>query len=109
MVLAGVIEGEDAKNALLDVLDCQESVKPFTPYMHHYVLEAMFKLGLDEMAFDYMKDFWGKMADLGADTFFEAFVPDDPDFSPYNDRMINSMCHAWSCTPTYFIRKYAKQ
>ena len=33
-------------------------------------------------------------------------VADDPDFSPYGDRKINSMCHAWSCTPTYFIRKF---
>ena len=30
----------------------------------------------------------------------------NPEFSPYRDRMVNSMCHAWSCTPSYFIRKY---
>ena len=53
-----------------------------------------------------IKSYWGGMVDLGADTFYEAYVPGDPDFSPYKDKMINSMCHAWSCTPTYFIRKY---
>jgi hypothetical protein len=24
--------------------------------------------------------------------------------SPYGDHHINSYCHAWSCTPSYFIR-----
>ena len=108
MILAGVIDGERAKEALFAVLSSKTSVKPFTPYAHHYVIEAMFKLGLENEAFDYIKNFWGKMVDLGADTFYEAFVPDDLDFSPYGDRMINSMCHAWSCTPTYFIRKYKR-
>lgn len=108
MILAGVIDGERAKEALFAVLNSKTSVKPFTPYAHHYVIEAMFKLGLENEAFDYIKNFWGKMVDLGADTFYEAFVPDDLDFSPYGDRMINSMCHAWSCTPTYFIRKYKR-
>jgi hypothetical protein len=45
-------------------------------------------------------------ASTSADTFWEAYIPDDLEFSPYKDRMINSQCHAWSCTPTYFIRKY---
>jgi len=106
MVLADIIDPSDAKAALLDALNSQSSVKPFTPYAHHYVIEAMFKLGLENEAFEYIKSFWGMMVDLGANTFYEAFVPDDLDFSPYGDRMINSMCHAWSCTPTYFIRKY---
>ena len=46
------------------------------------------------------------MVALGADTFFEAYVPGDPSFSPYDDNKVNSMCHAWSCTATYFLRKY---
>ncbi len=43
---------------------------------------------------------------FGADTFWEAYIPDNLEFSPYKDRMINSLCNAWSCTPSYFIRKY---
>ena len=46
------------------------------------------------------------MAQLGADTFWEVFVPENLDVSPYGDSIINSFCHAWSCTPSYFIRKY---
>ena len=81
-------------------------MKPFTPYMHHYALLALCKVGLFDKAEAYIKNIWGGMIELGADTFFEAYVPGDPDFSPYDDRKVNSMCHAWSCTPTYFIRKY---
>ncbi len=106
MVLGGVVSGEDAKKILLNALDSEDSVKPKTPYMHHYVVDALITLGLIERAEEYIKYIWGGMVDDGADTFFEIYVPNNPDFSPYGDRKINSMCHAWSCTPTYFIRKY---
>lgn len=106
MVLGGVADGECAKRVMLDVLKSDTSLKPFTPYMHHYAVEALFKAGLFDEAEKYIRRIWGGMLALGADTFFEAYVPGDPDFSPYDDKKVNSMCHAWSCTPTYFIRKY---
>ena len=106
MILGGVINGEKAKKLLLSCLDNKEFKQPVTPYMHHYVIEAMLKLNMKDEAVQYLKKIWGGMVELGADTFWEAYVPDDLDFSPYNDRMINSLCHAWSCTPSYFIRKY---
>ena len=106
MILGGVLDEEEGRKVLLNVLDSNESVKPFTPYMHHYALLALCKVGLFTEAEEYIKHIWGGMIELGADTFFEAYVPGDPDFSPYDDRKVNSMCHAWSCTPTYFIRKY---
>lgn len=106
MILGGVIDGEEAKFALTNALESDDALHPFTPYMVHYVIEAMFKLGMNEEGISYIKKFWGGMIDRGADTFFEAFVPGDSDFSPYGDRLANSLCHAWSCTPSYFIRKY---
>ncbi len=106
MILGGVITGEEAKKLLLSCLDNKDFKQPVTPYMRHYVIEAMLKLGMKGEAVQYLKKFWGGMVELGADTFWEAYIPDDLDFSPYNDRMINSLCHAWSCTPSYFIRKY---
>ncbi|MBR3868783.1 MAG: glycoside hydrolase [Clostridia bacterium] len=106
MILGGVICGEEAKNLLLLCLDNKNAKQPVTPYMHHYATEAMMKLGMKDTAVSYLKKFWGGMVELGADTFWEAYVPDDHDFSPYNDRKVNSLCHAWSCTPSYFIRKY---
>ncbi len=106
MILGGAINGAEAKELLLSCLDNEKAKQPVTPYMRHYVTEAMFKLNMKDEAVQYMKKFWGGMLDHGADTFWEAYIPDDLDFSPYDDRMINSLCHAWSCTPSYFIRKY---
>lgn len=106
MILGGVIQGEKAKSLLLSCLENPNAKQPVTPYMRHYVTEAMLKLGMRTEAVEYLKKYWGGMVDLGADTFWEAYVPEDPDFSPYGDRLINSLCHAWSCTPSYFIRKY---
>ena len=106
MILGGVLEGDEAKKLLLNSLNNNDFKQPVTPYMRHYVIEAMLKLNMKDDAVQYLKYFWGGMIDLGADTFWEAYIPDDLDFSPYNDRMINSLCHAWSCTPSYFIRKY---
>lgn len=108
MILGGIIEGEEAVSAINKTLDNKNALQPFTPYMRHYVIEAMLKLGMKEQALSYIKKIWGGMLELGADTFYEVFVPGDPDFSPYGDRMINSLCHAWSCSPSYFIRKYFK-
>ena len=106
MVLGGAVTGDAAKKIMLDVINTDDSVKPFTPYMHHYTVEALFKAGLVNEATDYIRNIWGGMVKLGTDTFFEAYVPGDPTFSPYDDNKVNSMCHAWSCTATYFLRKY---
>ena len=106
MVLGGVIDGADAARVMSDVVASADSVKPFTPYMHHYTVEALFKAGLNTDAVKYIRNIWGGMVKLGTDTFFEAYVPNDPSFSPYDDNKVNSMCHAWSCTATYFLRKY---
>ena len=106
MILADVLTEEDAQRVLKECLNGDEYVKPRTPYMHHYVVDAMIKAGLLKEAKQYILDYWGEMVKLGADTFWEAFVKDDPNCSPYNAVLMNSSCHAWSCTPTYFIRKY---
>lgn len=75
-------------------------------YMYHHIVEALFEGGLEEEAIQLMKDYWGKMIDLGADTFWEAFDPDQPDYSPYGSPILNSYCNVWSCTPVYLIHKY---
>ena len=106
MILGGVVDGEEGKKALYAMLGNSEARQPFTPYMQHYVVEAMLKLGLKEEAKAYMTQFWGGMVEEGVDTFHEAYVPGDPDFSPYGDHLVDSLCHAWSCTPTYLIRRF---
>lgn len=105
MILGGVIGDEQGRKALMTMLRDPEACQPNTPYMQHYVVEAMLKLGMVQEAKKYMTAFWGGMVEAGADTFWEAYVPGDPDFSPYGDHLVDSLCHAWSCTPTYLIRK----
>ena len=106
MILGGVVDGKEAEELLISCLENKNAKQPVTPYMRHYVTEAMFKLNMRDKAVQYLKTFWGGMLEHGADTFWEAYIPEDLDFSPYDNRTINSLCHAWSCTPSYFIRKY---
>lgn len=77
-----------------------------TPYMYHYYVQALIDLGKKDAALKVIKDYWGGMLKAGADTFWEMFDPENPDESPYGGTIVNSYCHAWSCTPAYFLRKY---
>jgi len=106
MILGGVTDGEEGRNVLLKALGSDDCIQPVTPYMHHYVVEAMIRLGMKEEALAYIKSYWGSMIRNGADTFWEAYNPALPELSPYNDPILNSFCHAWSCSPSYFIRKF---
>ncbi len=106
MILGGALSKEEGRYALQATLDNEGAKQPVTPYMRHYVMEAMLKLEMKDEAIDYLKKIWGAMVDMDADTYFEVYVPGDPEFSPYSDRMVNSLCHAWSSTPAYFIRNY---
>lgn len=105
-ILAGVLPKEKARAVLEKLLGRDDVIKTVTPYAMHYLIEAMFLCGMNESAFSKIREYWGGMVNLGADTFWEVYVPDNPDASPYGAVRMNSFCHAWSCTPTYFIRKY---
>ena len=106
MILAGVMSNE-ANGRVLDALAAYpEPVKTVTPYAMHYYIEALISCGRLKEAEQKIKNYWGEMVKLKADCFWEVYVPGNPEASPYGDKRINSFCHAWSCTPTYFIRKY---
>lgn len=107
MVLAHVLPATEARQVMESALKELFPVQGVgTPYMYHHIVAALFEAGLTDDAVREMKAYWGAMVALGADTFFEAFDPQRPNFSPYGSPIINSYCHAWSCTPTYLIRKY---
>ena len=109
MILAGVLSVEEGQGLMKKVLADPDIIRPVTPYMHHYVVEALMAVEMQAEALAYIQDYWGKMADLGADTYWEVYVPARPDITPYGDRLMNSACHAWSCSPSYFLRKYFAQ
>ncbi len=106
MVLAGVTDKETGRDLLLRAKDSGLDVKMVTPYAYHYYIDALISVGEDDYALEEIKRYWGGMVEDGADTFWEVYNPDNKDESPYGSEMVNSFCHAWSCTPTYFLRKH---
>ena len=106
MVKSGVIEGKQAQDAIRNALASDSTVMPGTPYGTHYLIDAMLLCGMEQEARDYMTGYWGGMVEKGADTFWEAYDPQNDYISPYNFHPLNSYCHAWSCTPVYFIHTY---
>jgi hypothetical protein len=109
MTLAGVPSGDEAKRALAGVMHHTEAQTPVTPYLHHYFVEALLSAGLRQEAMQHLHSYWGGMIKKGADAFWEVYIPDDDRASPYKSHLMNSYCHAWSCTPTYLLRRHANQ
>lgn len=106
LILAGVFSAEKNREILCRLLEVKPEVKMVTPYMHHHLVDALIQNDMEQEALDWMESYWGQMVEDGADCFYELYDPEDRYASPYGSRIINSYCHAWSCTPSYFIRKY---
>lgn len=107
MVLADVF-GDKAKNAQLleHTIVIDPKIRMVTPYMYHHFIEALVQNDRKEVALSFMRAYWGEMVKDGADTFWELYDPADKNVAPYGSKMVNSYCHAWSCSPSYIIRKY---
>lgn len=104
LALAGIATPEEGAAALRAVIKMPEAVRPGGPYLYHYFVEAMSRCGLQAEAREHLQQYWGSMVKTGADTFWEVYDPAQPTLSPYGDCLINSCCHAWSCTPAYLLR-----
>jgi len=103
--LSGVLSREES----IELLQTTEQISPLfvmhTPYMIHYYLEALYRCGLREKAVNVLKTYWGAIVDCGFDCCPEVFNSQNPFESPYSAPELNSACHAWSCTPAYWIDK----
>lgn len=106
LALAEVADKKTAGDALVKVIQDPQAVRPQTPYLYHYMVEALFACDLADQAQALIERYWGGMVEAGADTFWEAYDPREPQTSPYGSKHVNSYCHAWSCTPTWFIRRF---
>ncbi|MEJ0230757.1 sugar hydrolase (plasmid) [Klebsiella michiganensis] len=104
LVLARVLPAQQSATALQRVMAHDSAVRPMTPYLYHHMVDALVHSGLPQQAKKLVEEYWGAMIEAGADTFWEAFDPKHPLTSPYGSSQINSFCHAWSCTPSLFIR-----
>ncbi|HTQ53517.1 MAG TPA: hypothetical protein VMI94_03590 [Bryobacteraceae bacterium] len=105
MILSGTLDKNEGARAFRALRDVPEAVHPGAPYLYHYVAEAMLECGLRQDALDLIEGYWGGMVKAGADTFWEVYDPLNPALSPYGSTLVNSYCHAWSCTPAYLLRR----
>lgn len=104
-VLSGIMKKEDAIKLLEKIKEADTPFTMRTPYMMHYYIEALCSSELKKEALEFIKEYWGKISDAGFDCCPEVFNPDNEFESPYKAPEINSACHAWSCTPAYWIPK----
>ncbi|MBQ1478295.1 MAG: hypothetical protein IIZ33_09130 [Erysipelotrichaceae bacterium] len=108
MILSGVID-EEKGNAVLERLSKRKNaVGMNSPYAYHHYIQVLIDLGRKEEAYQKMHEYWDGMIERGSSTFWELYDPKDPVASPYGGLVVHSFCHAWSCTPAYFLRKYFK-
>jgi len=106
MCLAGAVEGDRAARLLERAEQSDQILGMATPYLFHHYVQALLECGRRDEAIRQIKRYWGGMVEAGADTFWELYNPEDPFESPYGSCMVNSYCHAWSCTPSFLLRKW---
>ena len=105
MSICGAGTPEMRRGALERVTDMPDAVRPRTPYAYHYFVEGLWCAGMKSEALALVREYWGGMVKKGADTFWECYDPSDDMASPYRSILLNSYCHAWSCTPSYWLRR----
>ena len=106
VILAGIATEEEGSRLLETIAAIPEATRAVTPYLYHHYIHALILCGQPRLAYEKMNTYWGGMLARGADTFWEIYDPQNPDVSPYGGKIIHSFCHAWSCTPTYFLRTH---
>ena len=100
------VSKEEGREILKRLENCEKAVPLNSPYAYHHYIQALIDTGMKEEAYRKMHEYWGGMIEKGSDTFWEIYNPEDPFLSPYGGLAVHSFCHAWSCTPAYFLRKY---
>ncbi len=105
-VLSGLLPQADAVALLARIKDDATPFTIRTPYMMHCYIDALFAVGEKQAAMAQVVAFWGDIVEKGFDCFPEIFNPQNDFESPYGAPEINSACHAWSCTPAYWIHRY---
>lgn len=106
MILARVFPKEQNRELIRHTMEVNPGMPMVSPYMYHHYIDALIRSDEKKLALEEMKRYWGGMIRDGADTFWELYNPENKYESPYGSVAINSFCHAWSCTPTYFLRKF---
>lgn len=85
----------DFKSLFKDAKDPESGVYT-SPSFAFYIFKGLYALELPGVAEKLMKDGWGWVVKKGMKT-----VPEYFNFRPHN-----SMCHAWSASPMYYLSKH---
>lgn len=105
-ILANIVDKQKGLQIIHNIENYDKAVEINSPYLYHHYIQALINLGEKKKAYKKMHEYWGGMIKVNADTFWELYNPNDLYYSPYGGIIVHSFCHAWSCTPTYFLRKY---
>ena len=116
--LSGMVGAAEASDIIL-----QNGPEAFTSFMGYYLLEALARSGHYAEAMQLMSDYWGRMLDLGATTFWEDFNYRDAKNAARIDEVVpegrfdihadggawcyvglrHSFCHGWASGPTAWL------
>lgn len=103
--LSGALSRQQAQVLLKRTAKYNPEIHISSPFMTHYYLEALYLNGLAAEATAYIKSYWGAIINAGFDCCPECFDVANERVTPYFNPVLNSACHAWSCTPSYWLRK----
>ncbi|MBR7003711.1 MAG: alpha-L-rhamnosidase [Bacteroidales bacterium] len=121
LAIEGMLDGKKAHDIIV-----RDGAKDFTSFMGYYMLEALAKNGSYADAIDLISQYWGKMLDLGATTFWEDFNYEDSKNAARIDEFVpegkfdihadggaycyvglrHSFCHGWASGPTAWLSQH---
>ena len=119
--IGGLFDAEEASAIIL-----RNGPEKFTSFMGYYLLEALAKGGHYAEAMQLISDYWGRMIDLGATTFWEDFNYNDAKNAGRIDEVVpegkfdihadggawcyvglrHSFCHGWASGPTAWLSEH---
>ena len=119
--LAGLMDAHQASAIILG-----NGPEKFTSFMGYYLLEALSRSGHFAEAMTLISDYWGRMLDLGATTFWEDFNYEDARNAARIDEEVpegkfdihadggawcyvglrHSFCHGWASGPTAWLSRH---
>ncbi len=105
VTLAGLLNKDDARRALLDAWTDPEAIVPVNGYAEFFFLQALFAQDLADEALAEMERYWGGMLDHGLTTCAEGFNRKQENYfvSTLNHGAPGSFCHGWSAGPAYLL------
>ena len=118
LAIQGMMDPEEASAIIL-----KNGPEKFTSFMGYYLLEALAMGGHYAEAMRLISDYWGRMLDLGATTFWEDFNYNDAKNAGRIDEVVpegkfdihadggawcyvglrHSFCHGWASGPTAWL------